>query len=127
MKLLSNFHIRFLIFSALIAALIGVLSYFLPTAIHESVWTIFAFVCILSYGVSGLSLWLYKAAPDSFLQIKMLGMVLRVLGSLTFIGVLVYLKTGNILLFITNFFVLFLFYLLFDIYTFMITLRPISK
>lgn len=127
MKLLSNFHVRFLIFSGLIAALIGLLSHFIPKAAHESVWTIFAFVAILSYAVSGLSLWLYKAHPDSFLQIKMLGMVLRVLGSLTFIGILVFLKTGNILLFITNFFVLFLFYLLFDIYTFMITLRPISK
>jgi hypothetical protein len=44
-----------------------------------------------------------------------------------FIGVLVWPGMENIILFIADFFIIFLFYLVFDIYSFLSTLRPISK
>ena len=81
----------------------------------------------MSYLVSFLALWLYKKSPENFLQIKLLGMVIRILASLTFIAVIVWRGEENIILFIANFFILFLFYLIFDIYTFISNLRPISK
>jgi hypothetical protein len=49
------------------------------------------------------------------------------LSSLGFIGILAVLGLENIILFIANFFIIFLFYMIFDIYTFISNLRPNSK
>ena len=127
MVLLKNFHFRFLSFSVLIAALIWIFQSFLPHIIVNSVWAVFLFVLILSYLVSFTSIWLYKKSPENFLQIKLLGMVIRILAALAFITTWVIGGEENIILFISNFFVLFLFDLVFDIYTFISNLRPISK
>jgi hypothetical protein len=127
MKLLSNFHVKFLLISLLIAAIILSCQNFLPQIIHSSIWAIFGFVVGLSYLVGAFALWLYKKSPENFLQIKLLGMVIRILSSLGFIAILVVMGVENIILFIANFFILFLFYLIFDIYTFISNLRPISK
>lgn len=127
MKLLQNFHLRFLVFSLFILGMVLILQQFLGRIISPSIWTIFYFVIILSYSVSFFALWLYKKSPENFLQIKLLGMVVRILASLTFIAVMVWKGEENIILFISNFFILFLFYLIFDIYTFISNLRPISK
>lgn len=127
MKLPKNFHLRFLIFTLLLAGVILLLQRILPQVVAESVWTIFLFVAILSYLVGAISNWLYKQSSENLLQIKLLGMVVRILGSLGFIAWAVLTGEKNIILFISNFFVLFLFYLIFDIYTFIANLRPISK
>ncbi|OYX19472.1 MAG: hypothetical protein B7Z16_07670 [Algoriphagus sp. 32-45-6] len=123
MSILKNFHVRFLVFSLIVLALVLLFQQTLPQILSESIWTIFYF----SYLVSFLALWLYKKSPENFLQIKLLGMVIRILASLTFIAVIVWRGEENIILFIANFFILFLFYLIFDIYTFISNLRPISK
>lgn len=127
MSILKNFHVRFLLFSLIVLGLILLFQQTLPQMLSESIWTIFYFMVILSYLVSFLALWLYKKSPENFLQIKLLGMVIRILASLTFIAVIVWGAEENIILFISNFFILFLFYLIFDIYTFISNLRPISK
>ncbi len=127
MSILKNFHVRFLVFSLIVLALVLLFQQTLPQILSESIWTIFYFMVIMSYLVSFLALWLYKKSPENFLQIKLLGMVIRILASLTFIAVIVWRGEENIILFIANFFILFLFYLIFDIYTFISNLRPISK
>lgn len=127
MGILKNFHLRFLLFSLIVLGLVFIFQETLPQILSESIWTIFYFMVIMSYLVSFLALWLYKKSPENFLQIKLLGMVIRILASLTFIAVIVWPGEENIILFIANFFVLFLFYLIFDIYTFISNLRPISK
>ena len=127
MSILKNFHVRFLVFSLIVSGLILIFQQTLPQILSESIWTIFYFMVIMSYLVSFLAIWLYKKSPENFLQIKLLGMVIRILASLTFIAVIVWGAQENILLFISNFFILFLFYLIFDIYTFISNLRPISK
>ena len=127
MVVFKNFHLQFLSFSTLIAGLIWILQRLLPQIVVDSIWSVFLFVLVLSYLVSFTSNWLYKKSPDNFLQIKLLGMVIRILAVLTFITTWVMGGEENIILFISNFFVLFLFYLVFDIYTFLANLRPISK
>jgi hypothetical protein len=127
MSLLRNFHLRFLIFTLLLAVLILLLQFVLPQIISDSVWTILLFLAVLHYLVGGISNWLYKQSPDNLLQIKLLGMVIRILASLGLITWMVLADEKNIILFISNFFILFLFYLIFDIYTFIANLRPISK
>jgi hypothetical protein len=127
MVLLKNIHIRFLLFSAAVAALIWILSLVLPVVIHDKVWNIYLFLLIFSYSIILLNGFLLKALAENFFQIMILAMILRIIGSLVFIGIAVWPNTQNIILFIADFFVLFLFYLLFDMFAFLSNLRPISK
>ena len=127
MKLQKKFHLRFFVGTLLLLGVILLLQKILPQVISESIWSIFLFVVILSYLVGALANWLYKKSPENLLQIKLLGMVIRVFSSLGFITWGVIAGEKNILLFVANFFVLFLFYLIFDIYSFISNLRPISK
>jgi hypothetical protein len=113
--------------SIMVVVLILLFDFFLPQTIHASIWTIFAFVAGLSYLLSTVTHWLYQKSPENFIYLKLLGMVIRILSSLGFIGILVVLDLENIILFIANFFLLFLFFLIFDIYYFISNLRPNSK
>jgi hypothetical protein len=113
--------------SLLVGGLILLMEFFLPQTIHASIWTIFAFVAGLSYLLSTVTHWLYQKSPENFIYLKLLGMLIRTLSALGFIGILVVLGLENIILFIANFFIIFLFYMIFDIYTFISNLRPNSK
>lgn len=123
----QKFHIRFFLFTGAIAIVVFLLAKIFPQVLHEKIWGIFAFVSIMSYLVGFGSQLLYKSSPESLIQIKLLGMVLRILASLVYITIVVMSGTENILLFISDFFILFLFFLVFDIYAFLANLRPISK
>jgi hypothetical protein len=127
MKFSASIHFNYGVISMVVAGLILLFSSFLPQIIHESIWSIFGFVVILSYLLSVVTQWLYLKSPENFLSLKLLGMVIRILSSLGFIGILAVLGLENIILFIANFFIIFLFYLIFDIYIFISNLRPISK
>ena len=127
MKFSASIHFNYGVITMVVAGLILLLSSFLPQIIHESIWSIFGFVVILSYLLSVVTQWLYLKSPENLLSLKLLGMVIRILSSLGFIGILAVLDLENIILFIANFFIIFLFYLIFDIYIFISNLRPISK
>ncbi|SIO22487.1 hypothetical protein SAMN05444394_3934 [Algoriphagus halophilus] len=125
--MLQNFHVRFFMFTGIISLLIFLLQQILPQVVHEKIWGILCFVAIMSYLIGFLSKLLLKSSPESLIQIKLLGMVLRIIASLVYITIVVMSGAENILLFISNFFILFLFFLVFDIYAFLANLRPISK
>lgn len=125
--MLQNFHVRFFMFTGIISLLIFLMQLTLPQVIHEKIWGILCFVAIMSYLIGFLSKLLLKSSPESIIQIKLLGMVLRIIASLVYITIVVMSGAENILLFISNFFILFLFFLVFDIYAFLANLRPISK
>lgn len=125
--MLQNFHVRFFMFTGIISLLIFLMQQTLPQVIHEKIWGILCFVAIMSYLIGFLSKLLLKSSPESLIQIKLLGMVLRIIASLVYITIVVMSGAENILLFISNFFILFLFFLVFDIYAFLANLRPISK
>lgn len=127
MRLFENLHFRFFLLSAGLGLLILVLKLLVPVIIHEKIWTIFLFLLILSFFIGLLSASLLKALSENFFQISVLAMILRLIGSLVFIGLMVWPGMENIILFIADFFVIFLFYLIFDIYAFLSNLRPISK
>lgn len=127
MTLPKNSHFRLLIATAGLIALILILQFALPVIIHPKIWEIVGFMVVLSFLISLLNAFLLKSFADSFFQIMVLAMILRFIASLTFIGIEVWPQMENILLFIADFFVVFLFYLVFDIYTFLANLRPISK
>ena len=127
MKFSASIHFNYGVITMVLAGLILLFSSFLPQIIHESIWSIFGFVVILSYLLSVVTQWLYLKSPENLLSLKLLGMIIRILSSLGFIGILVVLGLENIILFIANFFIIFLFYMIFDIYIFISNLRPISK
>ena len=127
MKFSASIHFNYGVITMVVAGLILLFSSFLPQIIHESIWSIFGFVVILSYLLSVVTQWLYLKSPENLLSLKLLGMVIRILSSLGFIGILVVLGLENIILFIANFFIIFLFYMIFDIYIFISNLRPNSK
>ena len=99
----------------------------LPQIIHESIWIIFGFIAGLSYLLGFITQWLYIKSPENLLSLKLLGMVIRILSTLGFIATYAVLDLENIILFIANFFIIFLFYMIFDICIFISKLRPISK
>jgi hypothetical protein len=127
MKFSASIHFNYSVITIVVAGLILLFSFFLPQIIHESIWSIFGFVVILSYLLGVITQWLYLKSPENLLSLKLLGMVIRILSSLGFIGILAVLELENIILFIANFFIIFLFYMIFDIYIFISNLRPISK
>ncbi len=127
MKFSASIHFSYGIITMVVAGLILLFSFFLPQIIHESIWSIFGFVTGLAYLLSIVTRWLYLKSPENLLSLKLLGMIIRILSSLGFIGILVVLGLENIILFIANFFIIFLFYMVFDIYIFISNLRPISK
>ncbi|MFC3878982.1 hypothetical protein ACFOSV_02280 [Algoriphagus namhaensis] len=127
MKLPKNPHIQFLLFALALAVSIALLQFFFSVIIHEKVWEIYLFLTIVSFVIGFLNGFLLKSFSENFFQIMVLGMILRFIASLSFIGIYAWLGMENIILFIANFFIIFLFYLAFDIYTFISNLRPISK
>lgn len=127
MKFSSSIHFNYAIITIVLVGLILLLRSMLPQIIHESIWIIFGFVAGLSYLLGFFTQWLYLKSPENLLSLKLLGMIIRILSSLGFVGILVFLGLENIILFIANFFIIFLFYMVFDIYIFISNLRPISK
>lgn len=127
MTLPKNIHLRFLIATVVLVVLILILQFILPGIIHPKIWEIVGFMVILSFLISLLNSFLLKNFADNFFQIMVLAMILRFIGSLAFIGIEVWPQMENIILFIADFFIVFLFYLVFDIYAFLSNLRPISK
>ena len=127
MKFLSSIHFKYALVSLLVAATILLLEVTLPKSIHATIWNIFKFVAGLSYLLGVVTHWLYQKSPENFISIKFLAMLIRILSALGFIGILLMLGLENIILFMANFFLIFLFYLIFDIYTFISNLRPNSK
>jgi len=127
MAFTKNLHFRFFILSFGLAVLIWVLQQILPGIIHERIWHILIFLISFFLLINLLNTFLIKLLPENFFHISVLAMILRLIGSLVFIGVEVWPQMENIILFIADFFVVFLFYLVFDIYAFLSNLRPISK
>lgn len=127
MKFSSSIHFNYAIITIVLVGLILLFRSMLPQIIHESIWIIFGFVAGLSYLLGFFTQWLYLKSPENLLSLKLLGMIIRILSSLGFVGILAFLGLENIILFIANFFIIFLFYMIFDICIFISKLRPISK
>jgi len=98
-----------------------------PQWIHEKSFLIIGFYFVLTWFTGLLTLYLLQISKENSVMI-LLGMgVLRVAASLTFIFLIAWVGVGNILWFVVDFFIIYLLYLLFDIYTFITNLRPHSE
>jgi hypothetical protein len=127
MKILKSLNGQFLLLSAAILLLILGFNTFFPALIHEKIWEIFLFLTVLTLIINLLNSFLLKNFSENFLQIIVLATILRFISSIVFIGLQFWNTSENIILFISNFFLIFLFYLAFDIYSIISNLRQISK
>lgn len=98
-----------------------------PHWIHEKSFLTIGFYFVLTWFTGLLALYLLEINKENSVMI-LLGMgVLRVAASLAFIFLILWMGVGNILWFVVDFFIIYLLYLLFDIYTFITNLRPHSE
>lgn len=125
-SLLKN-YLKFFVFSAFIMGIVLLLKIVTPELTHERIWEILSFIALLSFLIHLLNSFLLRNFQENFFQITVFAMILRFIASLVFIAWQVWPAMENIILFIANFFVLFLFYLVFDMYTIISNLRRNSK
>ncbi len=95
--------------------------------LHAKVWNILLFFFFLTLVTGFLSQLILKNGKENFAQVVLGGTIFRFFFSLGYILIFVVLGLDNIILFVTNFFAVYLLYLLFDIYGLITNLRPHSK
>ncbi|MGY6520275.1 MAG: hypothetical protein ACXIUD_00990 [Mongoliitalea sp.] len=128
MQSIKILTVRLLIYSLIIGGLVYLLQeYIKPSWVHETVWTTISFFLILTWLTSAFSHYLISINQENSVNIMLGALGIRFLGSLGYIGIMLFLGVENIILFVANFFAIYLFYLLFDMYGLITNLRPISR
>lgn len=116
--------------SGLLAALIYILQQIegADRLIHSQIWGIVIFSVILALIIVVMNHWgLKNLDPQSRTNLFLGTTVLRLLLSMGFIGITLFLGIENQILWVANFFAIYLFYLVFEIYTILSNLRQISS
>jgi len=128
MREILNLTIKLLTLSLLIAGIVYLISevFQLPW-IHVSIWKIISFFLILTWLTGIFSYYLLKISKENSVNILLGGIGIRLLSSIGFIAIMLMIGQENLILFVINFFIIYLFYLLFDIYTLIANLRPNSN
>ncbi|MFC2187405.1 hypothetical protein ACFCT7_08810 [Fulvivirgaceae bacterium LMO-SS25] len=118
-------------YSAFLAAIIFLLQNisFTYHLIHSDIWTIFIFSFIVSIliGLANSYFVSRKDFAENLPQVFIASTVMRLLLSIFFVGIVLYLGVEDRLLWVINFFILYIFYLIFEIISLMTTLRPHSR
>jgi len=129
MQKLSKQIAQTLIFSGVIAALVLGLQQIegSESFIHSQIWPILIFSAVLGLIIVGMSHWGVKNLdPQSRTNLFLGTTVLRLIFSMVFIGVVLFRGVEDQMIWVANFFVVYLFYLVFEIYTILSNLRQIS-
>jgi len=117
--------VKLIIYSIFLIALTFFISFLFPTLIHSKIWMIFIFLISLTI-ISQLGMKFFIPKQNEI--IIFLGtMGLRLLTSFIFIAYFAFNHLPDLLTFVCDFLVLYLFYMGFDIYVLLITLRPNLK
>ncbi len=128
MSSLKSFTIRILVLTLILAGTIYAFQhYIMPSWIHEEMWKILSFFALLTWITGTFVHYLIKLSKENSPNILLGATALRFLASLGFIVIYLFLNVENIILFVFNFFIIYLFYLIFDIYGLIANLRPHSK
>ena len=128
MEAIKKLTIKLLFFSLILAGIIYLLQEFIkPEWVHDTMWVILSFFVLLTWLTGMFSHYLLALSKENSVNILLGAMAIRFLASIGFVAVLLFLGTENLILFVVNFFVIYFFYLLFDIYTLISNLRPNSN
>jgi hypothetical protein len=127
MKVIKILTLKLLFFSLLIAGIIYLLQeYIKPEWVHETMWIILSFFVILTWLTGMFTHYLLELSKENSVSIILGGIGIRFLASVGFVAILLFMGVENLILFVVNFFIIYFFYLLFDIYTLISNLRPNS-
>jgi hypothetical protein len=128
MRSILLFTLHTVVFTLLLAGIVLALQKFWePHWIHSEIGTVILFYFVLSLMTGLLSQYLLKRSKENSVPILLGVGLVRLLASLGFVFLILWIGTENILWFVVNFFTVYLLYLLFDIYAFITNLRPHSK
>ncbi|SNS08712.1 hypothetical protein SAMN06295967_10385 [Belliella buryatensis] len=128
MSSIKIFTIRILLLTLVLAGVIYMFqNYIQPAWIHDSIWKILSFFALLTWVTGTFVHYLIKLSKENSPNILLGATAIRFLASLGFIVIYLFLDVENIILFVINFFIIYLFYLIFDIYGLIANLRPHSK
>lgn len=118
-------------YSGLLASIIFLLQNISITQnlVHIGIWTIFIFSFLVSIliGIANSYFVSRKDFAENLPQVFIASTVMRLLLSIFFVGIVLYLGIEDRLLWVINFFMLYIFYLIFEIISLMTTLRPHSR
>ncbi|PSL02991.1 hypothetical protein CLV48_108100 [Cecembia rubra] len=128
MKQILHLTVKIILLTLFIAGLVYLIDdVFQLNWVHESIWKIISFFLILTWLTGVFSHYLLSISKENSANILLGTIGIRFLASIAFIVIMLVLGQENIILFVINFFVIYLFYLLFDMYGLIANLRPISK
>ncbi|MBD8488321.1 hypothetical protein IFO69_06140 [Echinicola sp. CAU 1574] len=127
MKLLKSHTVSLVLLTLAIVLLTLLVQFAWPTLIHGRIWQIIIFYFGLMLLSGKLIQFLLKQSEENSVAIVLGATILRFLASLIFIAICLFTKIDNKILFFADFFVIYLLYLLFDIYSLITNLRPHSK
>ena len=128
MKQIPNLTVKLLLLTLIIAGWVYLFEdVFQLNWVHESIWKIISFFLILTWLTGVFSHYLLSISKENSVNILLGAIGIRLLGSIAFVALMLFLGQENLILFVINFFVVYLFYLLFDIYMLITNLRPNSK
>jgi hypothetical protein len=128
MAAIRQLTVKLFIYSLLIGGLVFVIQAFLrPDWIHSTFWIMLSFFMLLTWVTGMLTSYLIQISKDNSVNILLGAIGIRLMASIGFITIMLLLKTENIILFVVNFFTVYLLYLLFDIYGVIANLRPNSR
>ncbi|GGZ23196.1 hypothetical protein GCM10007049_15110 [Echinicola pacifica] len=127
MKILKSHIGSLIIVTGAIVLLTLLVQYFQPGWIHSRIWQVIIFYFGLMLLSGQLIQFLLKQSEENSVAIVMGATIIRFLASLIFIAICLFTEIDNKILFFADFFVIYLLYLLFDIYSLIANLRPHSK
>jgi uncharacterized membrane protein len=129
MKLLLQQVVRTLILTAGVVGLVLLLKALnVTTAIHDGIWIIIIFSAVVGIGVAMINMYFVRKTDGSNNVAVFLGTtVFRMLLSIIFITLQFFQGLENEVIWIVNFFVVYLFYLVFEIYSIISNLRANSN
>lgn len=128
MKHFINLSVKLLVLSLILVGLTYLIGEVLGLPwIHQSIWNIISFFFILTWLTGIFTHYLLSISKENSVNILMGATAIRLLASIGFVAVMLFIGQENLILFVSNFFVVYLFYLLFDIYMLITNLRPNSK
>ncbi|GGF46651.1 hypothetical protein [Echinicola rosea] len=127
MKFIKSHIGSLLMLTIFVVLLTVVVQYLKPDWVHSSVWQIIIFYFGLMLVSGQLIQFLLKQSRENSVAILMGATIIRFLASLIFIAICLFTEIDNKILFFADFFIIYLLYLLFDIYSLIANLRPHSK
>ncbi|EMR01819.1 hypothetical protein [Cesiribacter andamanensis] len=123
MNLYMQHALRLALLVAGLAIFIWALAPVAPV-IHSLIWWMLLFLAVLTLATSHFTVWGATRFPKSFNAFFFIGMIVRFFAAIIFITVVVVTGTQAVLLFVGNFFVLYLCFQLFEITSLVTNLRP---